>query len=42
MRYDVGSEVVLVGISTLRMSRPGKTGKRGGWEEARRSHLLRY
>jgi len=43
MRYDMGSEVLLVGKSTLRMSRPGKTGKRGGWwEDARRYHLLRY
>jgi hypothetical protein len=43
MRYDIGSEVVLVGMSTLRMSRPGKTGKRGGWEEdARRYHLFTY
>lgn len=39
----MGSEVVLVGISTFLMSRPGKTGKRGGGEEdARRYHLLNY
>ena len=40
VRYDRGSEVVLVGMLTLRMSRPGKTGKRGGGEEdAWRYHL---